>query len=270
MKNYFKISLMALTAIAFASLVSCSKEDGNPGNSGQVQAATLNIVLDNPTLESMAAGTAPTTDRNITNFSVFVTDADGFAIWKTHVTGAGPLTDFPVTTDAKRVYVIANAGDQTGNYDSEDQLEAAKIDLAPMFDSRWATGNSIADLTFTQVGNVWTANETLALKFIAARITVKVDNQMENYTGVPGSNTVVLNSVAVMHARGQSKLFPGAGSSLIPAYDANKKYFEGIANPGSPATPFVNYPAETDYTEDLTRLVTPYTNATSPEVSSYI
>ncbi len=272
MKKLLKSAIMAVAVIAVAGFASCNNDNDNPDgtNTGTGHKATLNIVLDNPSMDSRAAGAAPTTDRTINNFSVFVIDTHGFATWKTHVTGSGPLTNFPVTTDAKSVYVIANAGDQTENYDSADQLEAAKIDLAPMYDvARFATGNSIADLEFALVGNVWTANETLTLRFIASRITVRVDNQMENYTGIPGSNTVVLNSVAVMNARGQSKLFPGAGASLIPSYDANKKYFEGIANPEGSATPFVNYPATTEYAEDFTRLVTPYTNAATPEKSSY-
>mgnify|MGYP001439361346 CR=1 FL=1 len=66
-----------------------------------------------------------------------------------------------------------------------------------------------------------------------------------------GAGSLALDDIVVLNARGESLLFPaaGGGTSLIPAtYTANKKFYEGMANPVSPATPFANYPAASEFT----------------------
>lgn len=228
-------------------LASCAKE-GNEGAAIKGKEATLNITLDNPTL-SRAAGTAPSTDNTVTNFTAIIIDDAGNVGWETHVTGTG-LSNFAVTTKATEIYVIANAGDQTGLYTTKTALLAAIEDLGAMYTNRWATGSSTIDWS----GGT-TASETVAMQFIAARIVVKVDNKMTGYTGAAG--TVIIDDVAILNARGQSKLF---GSSLVPAYAANKTYMMGMANP-SPALP--SYPATGTFTVDATNLNNSYTYVSS-------
>lgn len=148
--------------------------------------------------------------------------------------------------------MVANAGDLTSSITTMAQLNAYKADLngtgsQAAATNRWATGVTASPLSFTQSGNNFTATTTVTLTFIAARITVTVDNQMANY-GSAGSLT--LDDIVVLNARGESLLFPATGgTSLIPAtYTANKKFYEGMANPVSPATPFANYPAASEFT----------------------
>lgn len=255
-----------MAAVAVMGFTSCNKENA-PEHPAEGHKAVLNITLNNPAMkETRVAGAAPINDNTVQNFSVFVIDENGDATWKTHVIGSGPLTDFEVTTHAKRIYIIANAGDQTANYDTRAELEAAKIDLAPTYATRWATVNTVADLSFTQSGGVWSVTANLTLQFVAARITVKVDNQMTGYTKAGG--TVIITDIMLLNARGQSKLFPGDGlSSLIPAaYDTNKKYLEGMAEP---ATPFANYPANGEFTVDATNLKNDYTFMVTPTTSDF-
>ncbi len=266
MKKVFKHAMLAVAAIAAAGFASCSKDENAGGmNPGESQKAYLNIVLDNPSMtQTRAAGEAPATDNTVQNFSVFVLDEDGNANWKTHVTSGNVLEDFEVTTLAKRVYVIANADDQTGNYSSREELEAAKIDLSSQLTSRWATGNTATDLVFTPDAgnsNIQTATvNPLTLQFVASRITVKVVNNMNGYdfTDANPDPTVVINNVTLLNARAQSELFPGVDTRLIPAYDANKQWLEGMANPG---TPFIHYPAAGTFTVDGTNMVAAYSPA---------
>ncbi len=277
---------MAVTAMAVVGFASCNKDDNMGGkNPGEGKEAVLKVTLKTPTARSTRfAGTATAADNTeIKNFSVFVIGGDGY-IWKGHfdvstqtVTGDGtqldvsgndPVGTMDVTTDAQKVYVIANAGDQTGNYSTQADLESESvtklINLSTQYTDPWATG-IVGTLNFRFVNGVQTANATATPTFIASRITVTVDNRMENY-GNP--NTVVLNDVAVMNARGQSKLFPGAGSRLIPTtYGANRKFYEGVPNGTSPV--FQYYPAVGTFTPDTDKLVEEYTHVMSPQTSAY-
>ena len=246
--------LSMLTAVALMTgVTSCSNDDklDDGGVIGKGEKATLNVSVTAPDM-SRAVGAAVPSDA-VGDFSVFITDQTDQIVWSTYSsTGAG-ITNFSVTTSAKNVYVVANAGDLTSSITTMAQLNAYKADLngtgsQAAATNRWATGVTASPLSFTQTGNNFTANTTVTLTFIAARITVTVDNQMTNY-GDPGS--LALDGIVVLNARGESLLFPaaGGGTSLIPAtYTANKKFYEGMANPVSPATPFANYPAAGEFT----------------------
>ena len=246
--------LSMLTAVALMTgVTSCSNDDklDDGGVIGKGEKATLNVSVTAPDM-SRAVGAAVPSDA-VGDFSVFITDQTDQIAWSTYSsTGAG-ITNFSVTTSAKNVYVVANAGDLTSSITTMAQLNAYKADLngtgsQAAATNRWATGVTASPLSFTQTGNNFTANTTVTLTFIAARITVTVDNQMTNY-GDPGS--LALDGIVVLNARGESLLFPaaGGGTSLIPAtYTANKKFYEGMANPVSPATPFANYPAASEFT----------------------
>lgn len=267
MKKIFKSVLMAVTAIAITGFWSCNKGD-SPAPSDEERPATLNITLENPSL-TRVAGDAPGTGTTVTDYSIFVLDEGGSARWKEYVevSSQAMLTKaMEVTTAAKAVYVIANAGsDQTGNYKNKTELESANplVNLDEQYTSRWATGS--------EDGTGWTFQTadsdgngrleehiTVRLKFIAARIVVTVDNNMNGYDGTT-DGTVKISDVAVLNARGQSRLFPGTGTSLIPSsYNPGaSKYIEGFAD-----NSFAHYPAAGDYTvegADDDELNSPYT-----------
>ena len=244
---------MAATVL-FAS---CAKDGNEGGATSEGKKATLNITLDNPT-HTRAAGAAPASDNTVTEFTAFIIDNGGTVGWETYVSGTG-LTNFSVTTNATEIYVIANGGDQTGIYSTKTDLLAAIEDLDAMYTKRWATGSS--SITW---GGGTTASETVTMQFIAARITVKVDNQMTGYDGTT-AGTVIINDIAVLNARGQSLLF---GTSLVPAtYAASKTYFMGMANPAAPDD-LAAYPAAGTFTVK-TDLTDAYTLAASPATSDY-
>lgn len=240
-----------LTAAALTlGVTSCSK-DGNEGAAaGKGEKATLNVGVTAPAMSRAVAAAGAVPSDAVGNFSVFITDQTDQIAWSTYSSTGAPITNFAVTTNAKNVYVVANAGDLTSSITTMAQLNAYKADLngtgsQAAATNRWATGVTASPLSFTQSGNNFTATTTVTLTFIAARITVTVDNQMTNY-GNAGSLT--LDDIVVLNARGESLLFPaaGGGTSLIPAtYTSGKKFYEGMANP---ATPFANYPAAGEFT----------------------
>ena len=245
----FLYAAMAATVL-FAS---CAK-DGNEGganNGGPAEEAKLSINIDAPA--SRAQGTVPGNDNTVANFTVFITDkstGDINPAWTTYSSTGTNLTGndaISVTTNAADVYVLANAGDQSA-ITTLANLTSFKADLngtGSQTATRWASGKTASALSFTQSGSNWSASTTVTLQFIAARITVTVDNQM---TGYGGAGSLTLNDVAIMNARGESLLFPASGTSLIPAtYTLGKKFYQGLANPASPDN-FANYPATTDYT----------------------
>ncbi len=258
---------MAVAAIAVAGITSCNKGDGPAP--GEERAAVLNITLANPALDgTRAAGTLPT-DNLVANYTVFVFNGDGSLAAKQHFTTSDTGDErIPVTTNAREVYVIANAGDQTANYSTKAALGTTAVDLLTTQytlsnSGRWATGNETLGAFSSDPIPVATA--TVTLKFIAARITVTVNNQMTN-TEDAGAATV--SSVAVLNARGQSRLFPGTGSSLIPqstdaSYAATSQYLEGLDISG-----FDNKPESSLYSGTTAEMLTAY-NAALPDGQKY-
>ena len=252
--NMKKILYAAMAAtVLFAS---CAK-DGNEGgaNGGPAEKAMLNISVTAPAaMGSRASGAAVPGDA-ITNYNVFIVDKTTNEInttWSQYVASNAGITGKAVTTNAGSIYIVANSGDLTTSITSLADLTTFKADLngAATIDgnqstARWATGTSA--ITFTQSGNNFTASVNVPLTFIAARIVVTVDNQMTNQGA---ANALTLDGVAVMNARGESLLFPQTSGALsgrlVPsAYTANKKFYQGLANP-TPA--FANYPATSDFT----------------------
>ncbi len=280
MKNYFKSAIMAAAAIAVVGSTSCKKENGPAPD--EIRDAILSITLVNPP-QSRVAGTAPGTAHTITDVSLFVLDDKDNVAWKLWVPDASTLVsktaEIQVTTAAKAVYAIANAGtDLTGTYTTKAQLESAspQVELGTQYTvNRWATGS--------EDGSTWSfqspdsdgdglmeQNVSLTLRFIAARITVVVNNNMTGYTG--NASTVRITDVAVLNARGESRLFPGSGSSLIPSSPsaASKKFIEGLDSPDQNA--FDYFPSETDYTveaADVNQLNSPYTYSAGSPSNSY-
>lgn len=254
---------MLAAAALIAGVTSCNKDDGmNAGGVPEGTQASLTISVTSPDM-TRAGGLGSTNDNTVNNFSVFVVDDAGNipSGWKEHV-ASGTTKNLTVTTSAKKVYVIANAGNKTSAYTNEAQLLAAKEDLGSQFTNRWATGVvSIAASDWVTSGSTTSVSKTITLEFIAARIELTVVNNMLHYDG-SSSGTVILNSVAVLNARGQSKLF---GASLIPSvYDANKKFLIGtdISTMG-------NKPAASEFTLDAINLMDTYTSTGGGDTKIY-
>ena len=212
-----------LFAIASIALIfsACSNDDNLSGNPAEGQKAVLNIAINAPVMGTRA--TSALTADAVTNFTAFVINADG-NIQATFTSADGTaLTDQPVTTLAKQVYVVANA--PTGlTATTKTELEAKLIDLlGTQFTSRTATGQTDTDLNFVQdVSGNYKATASVALKFVAARVTVKIVNGMTGYNAANIDGNLVLNHVALLNVMKESKLF---GTSLVPA---TKSFYTGL------------------------------------------
>ena len=255
-KNLFTM-LVAAIALTFGTS-SCSNDD-DASFPVEGEKAMLSIELDAPTL-SRASGTIPT--DAVGNYTVFITDkstGDINTAWTTYNSTGAALTGdkaLGVTTNAQDVYIVANAGDLS-SITTLAGLKAYKADLngtgaQSSATNRWATGKTATALNFTNGGSgEYKATATVALTFIAARLTVTVENAMTNY-GAAGSLT--LNSLAVLNARGESLLFPATGTSLIPAaYSSGKKFYTGYDKPSAETWSF--WPTAGTYTLAAARLL---------------
>lgn len=260
-----------LAALAVTMLASCSKENDN-GTPEQGKKATLNINVTAPVLSRAAAASVP--GDVVGDFSVFITDNTGEInpAWSVYSPAGADLTGsdaVTVSTTAQRVYIVANAGDLTSSITTMAALNSYLADLngtgsQASAANRWATGVS-GQFNFVQdaSGN-YNATTTVTLTFIAARITVTIDNQMTNY-GATGSLT--LDEIAVLNARGESLLF---GTSLIPsAYTPGKKFYTGYDEP-NPGDFGANWPAASDYTVAATLLSDPLTNMATDTYYYYV
>lgn len=245
-----KILVAALAAVAVLA-TSCSKENNEAAGNGEK--ATLNIGVTAP--ETRATGT-PSTDASVVNFKAFVVDGDGtlksgYSSDGSALTAANAIT---VTTQARKIYVIANAGDIAMADETAIQSYLADLNgTGAQGTVRWATGEvALSSSDFTQSGSDWVASKNITLKFIAARITLSIETSGDmatHYDATATDGSLVLKKVTVLNSRGESKLF---GTSLIPAaYTGAKKFYEGMANP---VTPFAYYPAAGDFTVAATLL----------------
>ena len=236
-----------LGALAATLFFSCSKESDDVNNPGEK--ALVNISVTSP--ETKATGTVAT--DAVGNFTVFITNSSGEIEWSAYSSGGTDLTGanaVSVSNTAQHVYVVANAGNLTSSITTMASLNAFLADLngtGSQSAVRWATGSTVTALSFAQnAGGDYEASTSVTLTFIAARITLKiVDNMSPTYNAAATDGSLVLERVAVLNARGESKLF---GSSLIPtAYTAGKKFYTGLNNPASPDN-FTYFPASVDYT----------------------
>ncbi len=194
MKNLLRNAIMAVAAIAVVGLAGCNKDNNEGGKTPpEVTEASLRIKLKNGAMEgTRAVGTVTNADHTaVTDFSVFVFNDDGYC-WKAFfdvagktftgdgsaidTDGADPIGTLTVNTSAKKVYVIANAGSDWTSSVAEEADLLPGTTIAFGFTDPWATG---FDDTFTFVDDV--AEVDVTCTFIPARITVKVDNQMEHY-----------------------------------------------------------------------------------------
>ncbi|NDV84979.1 DUF4906 domain-containing protein, partial [Bacteroides sp. 51] len=261
---------MATIALTFGTS-SCSN-DNDASFPVEGEKAMLSIQLDAPTL-SRASGTVPT--DKVGDYTVFITDkstGDINTAWTKYNSDGTALTGdkaLGVTTNAQHVYIVANGGDLS-SITTLAALKAYKADLngtgaQSSATNRWATGATASALSFTNSGDgEYKANATVTLTFIAARITVTVDNAMTKY-GEPGSLT--LNSIAVLNARGESLLFPSSGTSLIPsAYTGGKKFYTGYDKPSGETWSF--WPTAGTYTVAAARFLDAL-NLAAPSTTYY-
>lgn len=255
--NFFAM----LAAAALMSGVSSCSNDDNVGDDmitpGQSAKLSVNVVA--PPMSRAHSVNVPT--DAVGNFTVFITDkgtGDINSAWTTYSSSGASLTGndaINVTTNAENVYIVANAGNLNTitSLNGTGGLNAYLADLngtGSQTAVRWATGKTASAISFTQTGSDFEASTSVALTFIAARITVRVENLMTN-TSDP--NALSLDNIAVLNARGESLLFPNATvgplqGTLIPnAYTADLKFYEGLANPAAPGA-FANYPAAGEFT----------------------
>lgn len=263
MKGPFRNAITVIAAVSLVALAGCDRENGNGKDAEVEQDALLNISLVNP-VHTRIAGAAPATDTEITQFSVFVTNDTGAIAWKEHIT-ANELVDFPVTTHAKKVYVIANSPDLTAGFTSLEELEAATNSIAYQYTTRWATGFTTVDLEF-DANNVATIE--IPLRFTTARIAVRVDNQLEGYTGTVGDGTLRLTELFLLNVRQYSMLFGAEGTSLIPPSipEDNYIYSNGV---NINQRQLYLYTPEDGSFNHAPFMSNPYTYSVSPQTTDY-
>lgn len=246
-KIHFFSMLAAATALALGT-TSCSNDDDAPAKgTGEEAAVSIGIKAPVPSraVTSDLDGAGDATEDKITNFTAFVVDGDG-SLKSGYSADGGELTGakaIAATTAAKKVYVVANGGDLT-DITTETALLNYKADLngtGTQSTVRWATGEvQLSSSDFTQISGEWIATKTVELTFIAARITLTIENGMTGYDASKTDGSLVLKKVAVLNARGESKLF---GASLIPIYTPKKTYYEGLAD-----NSFGYYPPASNFT----------------------
>lgn len=239
------------TALAVLALVSCSNDNEEVTPGGKAEKATLSIGIKTGEM-SRAVGTAPSSDATVANFKAFVIDSDN-SVKAKYSNSASDITDIEVSTLAKRVYVIANAGNL--NLTTESAIKDYLADLngtGAQTSTRWATGEiELSPSDFVETQGEFKAEVDVDLTFIAARITVNIKKTglMDTYYDANAQDgSLVLQEVAILNARGQSKLF---GTSLIPdAYDDGKKWYTGIDNDS-----YKYFPTTANYTYISTGLL---------------
>lgn len=232
--------MAVLTAFVFASCSDNEKENPVDGK----ERALLNISITTPDTRATTTDLDGATDASkdkIENFKVFILDQNEDIEWMAYSSDGTDLNSITVTTDAKFVIVLANAGNIA--ISSKAELDAYRADLigaGSQTAARWASGKS-TELVFTQSGGEFMATTSVPLTFIAARITLTIENGMSaDYDAEKVDGSLVLNSVAVLNARGTSKLYDPVSLLASPA-----KYYSGINSKPQ----FSYWPAHTVFSE---------------------
>ena len=216
-------------ALAVTTLFASCNKDNNDGTTLQGEEAKIIVNISTP--EQRVAGVAPTGDNTISSYVIFAFDASGGLVGTAN--GSAASQELTTTTAAKEIYVVANAPlSALGSISNKQSLLDYATNLYQastsnsQYTARWATGNSNIT-SFTQNGSGdFVATVTVAMKFIAARITIAIDNQMTNYVATATDGSFVLKGVTVLNATSTSKIF---GTSLVPA---SPSYYAGVAMSG--------------------------------------
>lgn len=251
-----QIKFFAMALAAFM-MFSCSKEDNveTSGNNAPSEKAAITVKFANATdANSRATGVPATTaDAKIVDYSIFLFRGDGILDSKLYGSGKNITTESKIkvtgTTAAKKIYVVANAGDLTPTIGNEAALLAKLVKLvntdvnvaSQVTGKVYMSGNT--DFAFAQGSN--TAQVPVNLTFVGARLSVKVVTSAKTQ-GVSGTNFTITKAF-VLNAGGVSKLF---GTSLIPtaAELSTNPYFTMGENPAGKSPAWTNMPAAGKYT----------------------
>lgn len=224
-----KIRVLYVAALVAITLVSCSKNDGANLVVPDGRPAKLSISIKDPMM-IRATGEPSSTDNVIKTFTVWVFDAAGKLLaQETSANDANSIQDIDVTTSAKEAYVMANCDNAnvTGINSKAALLNfiGTLDDTADQSARRWATGSDLA-LSFTPTGTdgSYEGSSNIALSFIAARITVKIINNMTGYDATNTDGHLVLKKVTVLNGGHNTRLF---GTTLVPD---PMKWISGIQN----------------------------------------
>lgn len=209
--NFCAMALVALT------MFSCTQEESmNLPVAGEKANVTLNLKGEE------SAGTRATgstdTDTQINDYIAFFFNGQGELVSKHEVSnptssGANQLT---TTTAATEVYIVANVGGLTG---SGFEGVVNKKQIAQVVKSLSKGGTTPPNSESTQTSdNVWmegtgnvtftknTGAATVTLKFLAAKVTVIVDDQRTGNTPT-GAIYIENDSIVLLNAGGDAKFF---------------------------------------------------------------
>lgn len=218
-------------ALAAAAIFSCSK-DGDSGDSSTVEAglpATLTLSIEGSTISTKASGTAVDADDAVINdYMIFVFRSDGsLDAAPEQVTATGSSSETysgDITTSASVVYVVANVpSDLTTSLSavtSESSLKSTVADLkASDLQAEDVVMNGYSALTFVDTD----ATATATMSFPLSKINLIVKDGRTNASGT-GLFTVVDNSVVVLFAGEQIKLFSDDTDSHTTFYTGDQSY----------------------------------------------
>lgn len=250
---------------AIAALASCSQNDdeipgGNVSDAPEAK-VILKLAGSGDPVTSRAAGIPDDLEQQnvtVSNLTVFIFNQSGLLLTKEYIgtpvaAGANSIT---TTTDAKKVAVIANTGDLTGqggafaSVASESALRAVLSDMLVAPDSQtgavtqvdnnlYMSGINDVGAFVKQADDAMKADVTVQLNFLSARISLTeisfnggavTDNvyvKEENLATNPNANFTI-KRVYLMNAQRVTRFLPKTdGGSYIE--QGEKKFTGGVA-----------------------------------------
>ena len=233
-----------LSMLTIAALASCSRQDFIDPNSGPLEGDKMlvDITLGNGEMTKAQGVPTGTEEQTITDLTVFFLNTSDQIVSRTFVTGAANIVDDTDTpgnkkttvetrTTASKVMVIANIGEnrtETGgtlNVSNRAQLLAVMQDLVVAksgSDPSLIPFQEKANLLMTGEGTVsamtpntenpadpYTANATVNLNYIGAKITLKSITVSNTAQGEYGDNKdFVFTKAYLLNAQTKSHYFP--------------------------------------------------------------
>lgn len=231
----FKFLAVALAAL---TMFSCSKENDSVNEipSGEKANVTLSLKGKDDNLTKANSGTAPhSADTKINNYIAFFFTNTGALVSKHYVAdpAAADANKLETSTAAQKVSIVANTGSLSGgifaSVTNETQLKAVTGSLSTGAASTqtgtnvWMEGNS----TVTMTGNTGTA--TVQMAFLAAKISVIVDDQRTNNDN-PANIQITCTDIVLLNAGGEAKFFTANADKMIQS-----SYFNGDISYPDPA-----------------------------------
>lgn len=260
-----KLRSLFLSMCAIAALASCSQNDdeipgGNVSDAPEAK-VILKLAGSGDPVTSRAVGIPDNLEQQnvtVSNLTVFIFNQSGLLLTKEYIgipaaAGANSIT---TTTDAKKVAVIANTGDLTGqggafaSVASESALRAVLSDMLVAPDSQtgavtqvdnnlYMSGINDVGTFVKQADDAMKADVTVQLNFLSARISlteisfnggIVTDNvyvKEENLATNPNANFTI-KRVYLMNAQRVTRFLPKTdGGSYIE--QGEKKFTGGVA-----------------------------------------